>query len=127
MPSDSPGLADLTDPRNLRAGYATIKARGPGHFAGALRLGERVAWRCDEKLRHDHIGTALAITCAEAELQRRRAGAREVFVLLHCEDEGLWWDPALGAAEESPGDGRCPRCYKPLIREKVFVLEREPA
>jgi hypothetical protein len=121
MPSDS------ADPRDLRAGYATIKARGAGHFAGALRLGEKIVWRCDETQRHDHIGTALAIRCAEAELDRRRQGAREVLTLLHCPAENIWWDPALGAMEQALDDGRCPRCFTECVREKVFVLEREPA
>lgn len=101
----------------LIAGF-TRRPGGIASYAGALRATPQgvPAWVCSGP-EHDHLTPPVARRCAEAELERRKQGIREVFDLLNCEPEGLWFADARGVTA-------CPRCSVPLRRVKVAVLER---
>jgi hypothetical protein len=103
----------VTEPR-LLPGYAHWK-RGTASYRGKLHTGPKALpeWLCE----HDHVTTASALRCAEAELEQRRQGGRQVFSLLRCESCERWWDDARGVTA-------CPACSVPMARVKVLVLER---
>jgi hypothetical protein len=114
------GVATEPDAAGLRAGYTYLR-RGTASYAGVLRSTETGAlvWKCA----HDHLVAVSARRCAEAELDRRREGARVVVTVLHCEEDGQWFDPAKDRTDFDWRDGLCPRCGVPMLREKVLVLE----
>lgn len=101
----------------LTAGYAH-RRKGVSSYMGILKAGRKTmpAWTCP----HDHITTVKAKACAEAELERRRQGASEVFTLLHCKPCRKWW-------EDIDVDAVCPRCDVPLERVKLAVVSRRSA
>jgi hypothetical protein len=107
------------DPAELRAGY-THNHLGKLSYAGALRTADSrpPVWSCP----HDHLVPVAAKRCAEAELDRRREGAKQVLTLLHCEEDGLWYDPRVGP-DVNWRPGMCPRCGVPMLREKVLIIE----
>jgi hypothetical protein len=118
------GITTEPDVTELRAGYVYRK-RGTASYAGALRTAESrpPVWEC----KHDHLAAVSAKRCAEAELDRRRQGARTVLTLLHCEDDGQWFDPAADRTGFDWRPGLCPLCGVPMTREKVIILESEDA
>lgn len=98
---------------DLSAGYIGIKA-ATGGWHGALRRGRRARpeWTCQ----HVHASPATAKPCAEAELERRTQGERQVFALRRCGPCDAWWPD---------GDGvPCPACSVPMERVTLVVLER---
>jgi hypothetical protein len=105
---------------DLVAGYAH-RRRGVSSYVGVLKQDRKSApvWACT----HDHLTTVKAAQCAEAELERRAQGGREVFELLHCTPCSKWWSPEE-AGTTPPGGTECPRCGVPLEMLKLAVLER---
>lgn len=101
-------------PEELYAGYTGIRDKATAGYAGALRRNPRSSpvWTC----RHTHKSPVTAHTCAEAELERRVQGEREVIVLRRCEPCDRWWPDGDGAG--------CPVCSVPMERVKLVVLER---
>lgn len=108
---------------DLVAGYA-LRRRGTSSYVGTLKAarGSAPAWRCT----HDHLTTVKARQCAEAELERRTQGGRQVFELLFCPPCGQWLTPEQ-AGTHPPGGTECPKCGVPLERVRLAVLERGPA
>jgi hypothetical protein len=97
----------------LVASYMRLRA-GTASFRGVLRATPDSAprWTCPD----DHLSTASARRCAEAELERRNQGGREVFTLRRCGPCDAWYPDGPG----SP----CPVCSVPMERVKLVVLER---
>jgi hypothetical protein len=100
----------------LLPGFTRIRP-GAAHYKGALRVTPKAVpdWTCA----HDHFSPAVARMCAEAELERREQGGRQVFFLLRCEPCDRWWTNGVSPAG-------CPVCSVPLERVKLAVLERGP-
>lgn len=103
----------------LVAGFAHIR-RGTARYRGALRVTAKAvpAWTCG----HDHMTPESARLCADAELERRSQGGREVIVLLHCGrcaggGASSWWDDVPGEEKLA-----CPRCGVLLRRLKLVVV-----
>lgn len=80
-------------------------------------------WEC----KHAHFTAMSARRCAESELNRRLEGAKQVLTLMHCQDEGMWYDPARDRANVDWRAGMCPRCGVPMLRERVMILDAEDA
>lgn len=108
----------------LKPGYLHRK-RGAASYGGVLRTEDTrtQVWEC----KHDHFTAMAARRCAEGELDRRREGAKNVLTLLHCQEEGIWYDPAVDGAAVDWRPGLCPRCGVPMLREKVMILQAEDA
>jgi hypothetical protein len=123
------------DPRELSTGYVHSQGKGVSAYWGVLRDGSAEVWRCGKISGHRaHILSAMAVHCAEAELERRMQGAKSVLAALHCAPCWAFWDlggavkDGLPEAEASAlMRGLCPRCTGPAVRVKVAVLEREEA
>jgi hypothetical protein len=126
-------VADV-DPRELTAGYAFAN-RNLSTAWGVLRDGRSVVWTCSKLAGHRaHAVPLLAGQCAEAELERRREGAKAVLWLAHCVPCWAYWDLGLVAGkdpeDQEPGGlvydllrGICPQCAVPFTRTRVAVLE----
>jgi hypothetical protein len=101
-------------PVKLTPGYVHLN-RGTAAYMGVLRLQAsraRPAWTCG----HSHGVPVAARRCAEAELERREQGSREVFTLRRCEPCDRWWPDGDGAL--------CPHCGVPAARLRLVALER---
>lgn|GEM_PF-3489606 len=110
----------MADPDKLKPGHCYLRGRGVASYAGVLREGEGVRWRCG----HDHASARHADRCAGAELERRRQAARAVLELLHCGSCDIYFGPdgeVLRAREEQEG-GECSLCRRPLDPVRVIVL-----
>lgn len=129
-------MADV-DPRELTTGYM-FEQRNLGTAWGVLRDGSRVIWKCSVLPGHRvHVFPGQAGLCAEAELERRREGAKAVLWLAHCTPCWAYWDLALTAGREPAEDdadaatsllrGACPVCGVPYERVRAAILERQDA
>jgi hypothetical protein len=111
----------------LYVGYRRLRP-GKASYTGVIRDARRlVVWHCA----HDHATPDIGRRCAEAELERRRQGGREVFDLFHCDPCETWWTRAQAEARTGRRLGPhfvkgCPRCDVPLEAVRVQVLERRP-
>jgi hypothetical protein len=129
-------MTPYVDPRELTAGYSYPQGKGVAKVIGVLRDGDRVAWRCTSRPGHRvHAIPSLATRCAQAELERRLQGARDVLWAGQCEPCGVYWDLSRAAAAKMDGEmgmddasylmrGWCPRCQVPFERVRLAVLER---
>ena len=104
-------------PENLIPGYAHID-RGMARYRGALREspGGRPAWTCQ----HDHAYTGGAVMCAKREKNGRVEAGKVVLDVLWCEHCTTWTPYEEGVTA-------CWRCYVPVDRVKLLILERHPA
>lgn len=106
----------------LSAGYAH---RNPGvaSYAGILRTADharRETWRC----KHDHATTYSAKLCSDAELERRRQGARTVRGVKYCPGCDVYYGPEGQLTQLGFGvlaDDTCPRCFIPVLEYTIVV------
>jgi hypothetical protein len=103
----------------LIAGFTHVQ-RGRSAYRGALRVTPKSVPRWTCACAPDHLTAAGAVKCAEAELERRGQGGREVFTLLRCKPCDRW-------LADGPGPVACPWCSVPLERVKLAVLGRGAA